>query len=96
VDDPNDAGLNLRLISPGALVADAEMGAWRLKGLASGTATWWRWNWRWEDTNAQSEFYPRMDGTVGAEGELRLTSSIITPAMDREIEQFLFVLGMGT
>jgi hypothetical protein len=95
VDDPNDAGLYLRLISPGALIADAEMGAWRLKGLAAGTATWWRWNWRWEDPNTESDFYPRIDGTVGAAGELRLTSNAITAATDREIEQFLFVLGMG-
>jgi hypothetical protein len=95
VDDPNDAGLYLRLISPGALIADAEMGAWRLKGLASGAATWWRWNWRWEDPNTESDFYPRIDGTVGATGELRLTSNTITAATNREIEQFLFVLGMG-
>jgi hypothetical protein len=94
-DDPNAAGLYLRLISPGSLVADADMGVWRLVGSATGTATWWRWNWRWEDPDSQSEFYPRIDGTVGAEGELRLTNNAITAETNREIEQFLFVLGMG-
>jgi hypothetical protein len=94
-DDPNAAGLLLRLVPPGGLTFDPAAGQWRLLGVDTGSATWWRWNWRWADPNTDSAFYPRIDGTVGATGELQLTSTSITPSTDRQIEQFLFVLGLG-
>jgi len=62
--DPNNAGLYLQIISPGGIARDPDMGNWRLTGVASGTATWWRWQWRWADPNTESTFYPRVDGMV--------------------------------
>lgn len=92
-DDPNEAGLYLQLVSPGSLIRDADKGDWRLKGSANGTCTWWRWNWRWADPNTESTFYPRIDGTTE---ELQLSNTSITTTMNRPIEQFLFVIGVGT
>lgn len=91
VDDPNDAGLLLTLMSPGLLVNDGE---WRLKGVAEGEAVWWRWSWRLVDNGLASTFYPRVDGLINT--ELRLSSSYITPFTNVEIEEFVFSLGLGT
>jgi hypothetical protein len=91
VDDPNDAGLLLTLLSPGVLMNNGE---WRLKGKAEGEAVWWRWFWRLADTNLQSTFYPRVDGLVNT--ELRLGTTAITPFTNVEIEEFVFSLGLGT
>lgn len=90
-DDPNEAGLLLALVSPGTLTND---GVWRLKGLTSGTATWWRWNWRNADANAQSDWYPRVDGVMNT--ELILSNNAITATTNVEIEQFVFTLGLGS
>lgn len=90
IEDPNGAGLLLKLISPGALVND---GVWKLKGIAEGAATWWRWHWSYADDLLLSEYYPRVDGSIGA--ELKLQNTYIRPTTFIEIEQFLFVLGMG-
>jgi hypothetical protein len=90
-DDPNDAGLLLALYSPGVLSNDGE---WRLKGINTGVAGWWRWYWKSYDDNLLSTFYPRVDGLVNT--ELFLGTSLITPATDVEIEQFIFSLSLGT
>lgn len=90
--DPHNAGLLLQLVSPGGLLND---GDWRLKGSGTGTATWFRWHWAWEDDLGESDYYPRLDGDVGLLGSLaalRLTSTSITPATNRQLEQFLMVL----
>lgn len=89
-DDPNSAGLLLRLVSPGGLAND---GVWRLKGLSVGTARWWRWYWRWGDPDTLSTYYPRVDGAVGT--ELKLVSTALTATTDVEVQQFLFLLPMG-
>jgi len=91
VDDPNDAGLLLTLMSPGVLVNDGE---WRLKGVTEGQAAWWRWSWRLADSGLLSTFYPRVDGLINT--ELRLGNTYITPFTNVEIEEFVFSLGMGT
>lgn len=91
VNDPNDAGLLLKLLSPGVLMNDGE---WRLKGIASGEAAWWRWCWRLADSELSSTFYPRVDGLVNT--ELRLGVTYITPFTNVEIEEFVFSLGLGT
>ena len=75
-------------------MADPEKGVWRLVGTANGTATWWRWSWAFEDSNAQSDYYPRVDGRVGENG-LVLSSNAITTDTNRQVESFLFALGMG-
>jgi len=96
--DPNNAGLILQLVSPGALVNSGE---WRLKGSATGTATWFRWCWAATDPQHESTYYPRIDGDIGIEpGEgdpipdLVLATTAITTATARDIESFLFLLPM--
>lgn len=84
------AGLLLGHVNPGGLT---NVGEWRLKGLASGTATWWRWCWSAPDPLAYSETLPRVDGTVGS--ELVLESPSITTSTNIEIERFLLMIGMG-
>ncbi len=88
--DVNNAGLLLSFVEPGGLT---KVGQWRLKGKATGTATWWRWSWANPDSFAFDTLLPRVDGRVGTELVLGLTA--ITPSTDFEIEQFLFVLPMG-
>lgn len=89
-DLASTAGLMLALESPGVLVND---GVWRLKGSFSGVPTWWRWCWADLDPLEESEYYPRVDGLVGTELVLAITS--ISPFTDVEIEQFAFALSMG-
>lgn len=90
VTDPYNAGLLLSVVSPGGLV---NQGNWHLRGVATGTAQWWRWNWSGEDTQGQSSAFPRVDGLVGENLILPYTS--INPNTFMIIEQFLFVLGQG-
>ena len=97
--DPNDAGLIVHLVSPGGLM---NVGEWRLVGLESGTATWFRWCWAASDPQHDSTYYPRVDGDIGIapeEGEdapdLVLISTSITKNTNWEIDSFFFVLPMG-
>lgn len=89
-DDLIGAGLSVIHISPGTLIKD---GIWRLKGITSGTATWWRWYWGGADSMQTSTVLPRIDGRVGL--ELQLSTPLITPQTNVEVQQFMFVLPMG-
>lgn len=89
-DDTAQAGLLLAHVSPGGLI---KAGEWRLKGKATGTATWWRWNWADADSFAYDTLLPRVDGEAGT--ELVLANTSITPITDVEIEQFMFVVAGG-
>jgi hypothetical protein len=89
-NDTVGAGLLLTHVSPGGLI---NAGEWRMKGVSTGTATWWRWCWSQADPLTFSEIYPRVDGSVGTELQINVTA--ITPSTDIEIQQFLFVLPMG-
>jgi len=91
VTDPNQAGLLLAFVSPGTLV---NAGTWRLKGIAAGTAMWWRWNWHNADSNGVSSTLPRVDGLIGT--DLILATNDILPTTDVAIEQFMFILGVGS
>ena len=93
--DPNNAGLIVQVVAPGALM---NAGAWRMKGITTGVATWFRWCWSATDPEHESVFYPRIDGdvdVVDGEADLVLLSTNITPTIDWEIDSFLFVLPMG-
>lgn len=89
-DDAVGAGLLLAHVSPGGLI---NAGEWRMKGLAVGTATWWRWCWSQPDPLTFSVIYPRVDGSVGTELQIGVTD--ITVVTNVEIQQFMFVLPMG-
>ena len=94
-DDPNGAGLMLQFIEPGGLM---NFGAWVLKGIASGTASWFRWHWKWEDDLGDSSLYPRVDGDIGltdSSSALRLSSRSITSTTAKLIETFVIQLPMG-
>lgn len=76
-------GLRVALSDTGGLV---NASTWILKGVASGTAGWWRWKWNAADDNTNSLYYPRLDGVVGE--SLILQSSNITNLTVTEIDQF--------
>jgi len=63
-----------------------KQGTWMLEGVDTGTAGWWRWHWNSFDDDAQSFYYPRMDGLVSE--SLILTSTSITPSTSVEIDSF--------
>lgn len=65
-----------------------KVGEWRLVGVASGVAGWWRWKWNAADDDGVSAFYPRVDGAAGE--SLVLTAAEIAPATDIEIVEFNF------
>ena len=90
---PNDtfsAGLMLQMVSPGVII---NAGNWRLKGIATGTAAWWRWCWAGEDLQEYSTYYPRVDGLLGT--ELVVNTAFISPFTDVLIESFSITLGVG-
>jgi hypothetical protein len=84
-DNSNGAGLKLLFVPPAALTAD---GDWVLKGVASGTATWWRWCWTLSDSLLASTYFPRIDGDVSATGALVLTATSITSSTQFTINSF--------
>ncbi len=93
--DPNDAGLIVQMVSPGTLV---NSGNWRLKGSASGTATWFRWCWANSDAQLQSTYYPRIDGDIGTSAgsaDLVVFSTPITTSVDWLIDSFVFAIPAG-
>lgn len=90
-DDPYEAGLRLLVNSPGILYND---GIWRLKGITSGVASWWRWCWADNDPLTLSTYYPRVDGLVST--ELVLYTNVVTAATDTQIESFSIQLGLGS
>ena len=77
-------GLQLELAETGGLT---KVGDWRLTGIATGDAGWWRWKWNSSDDDSDSQYYPRMDGEVGE--SLVLANNTITPATDVAIDEFL-------
>ncbi|MCA9497331.1 MAG: hypothetical protein KC589_10400 [Nanoarchaeota archaeon] len=94
-NDIANAGLRLLFMSPGILV---QAGDWKLKGLSSGTATWWRWNWSGPDSNHESSLYPRVDGLIGSIGQENKELLLVTTAMTSQtlvtIENFVVVLNL--
>lgn len=89
-NNSNGAGLKLQAISPGGLL---NSGTWVLKGIGTGTATWFRWCWMNPDSFQDSTFYPRVDGDIGSAFILPVTN--ITPATQLVIDTFQLVLPMG-
>lgn len=76
-------GLRVDLGVNGGLV---KVGAWRLKGVATGDIGWWRWKWNSPDPGTDSQYYPRMDGAFGE--SLELSVGTLTPASNLLIEEF--------
>lgn len=85
--DVDAGGLQLRGgTDPGTLVND---GNWVLKGLATGTPSWWRFVWNGEDNEATSNYYPRIDGQVGE--SLVLSTPGVTATTEAAISSFFLV-----
>lgn len=76
-------GLLLDRTEPGVL---KDSGDWVLKGVANGTAGWWRWKWYLADPNTTDPYYPRVDGLVG--DSLFLTTTNITLSTNMPIDKF--------
>lgn len=65
---------------------------WRLKGLAPGTAVWWRLVAA-GDTHADTASAPRIDGDIGTSTspkEIVLNSTTITPGLELAFDSFLY------
>lgn len=83
VPDSITGGLQVILADSGALTLN---GLWRMKGVATGDAGWWRWQWNSTDDEEDSLYYPRMDGAVGE--SLVLAADAITGATNVAITDF--------
>lgn len=83
---PN-GGLHTQSVSKGVL---GRSGLWRLKGISTGTPTWFRWKSNQHDTNATSDQYVRLDGAIGR--ELILEHESVTPDTEFNINSFSLML----
>lgn len=81
------AGLVVKKVSPGIL---EKVGDWRLKGSASGTATWFRWYSSQIDDFGTNTNFIRIDGEIGV--DLIISNPAITTATDVAISSFIFQL----
>jgi hypothetical protein len=82
-------GLEFTLTAPGRL--DKKTGAtWRLRGVGSGTAGWFRLYRNSYDPNTTSTSYARIDGDIG--DNLVLSELSINPATNRVVDLFYITL----
>lgn len=98
VDDPYGAGLRLQFASPYGLT-QRDGSQWRMVGMRTGTAKWFRWYWRDEDTLGYSTYYPRVDGDLDTLNSLaagRIVSTTITPDTLLPIEAFYLEMAGGS
>ena len=84
-------GLHFTLESRAVLV---NHGTWILTGTATGEAGWWRLVWNAPDPGTHSDYYPRIDGTVGE--SFRLADTLITPATRTPVTRFQIVFPFST
>jgi len=87
---PNQTAGGLDLRTGNIAGALENNGDWVLRGIANGTAGWWRFVWNYEDSEGNSDFLPRIDGTVGE--SLILASTTITPVTGVPITSFRLIL----
>lgn len=80
-------GLFLTTTTPGELVKG---GSWVLKGIATGTAGWFRWKWNGIDPDTYSQAIPRIDGAIPA--DLLLQTVSITPSTEFSLQSFRIIL----
>lgn len=80
-------GLEFANTFPGSISLS---GTWRLKGITSGVPGWFRWLWNGEDLETLSSFFPRVDGAVGF--DMILSVSTITVATDIVIGDFRLLM----
>jgi hypothetical protein len=82
-------GLEFTLTAAGRL--DKKTGAtWKLRGVASGTAGWFRLYRNTYDPGTTSTSYPRIDGSIPS--NLTLTDLSINAATDRVVDLFYITL----
>jgi hypothetical protein len=82
-------GLEFTLTGPGRL--DIKTGdVWRLRGITSGTAGWFRLCRNNYDPGTTSTSYPRIDGSIPS--NLTLTDLSINAATDRVVDLFYITL----
>ena len=65
-------------------------GVWLLRGLATGTAGWFRFKWNARDDNVFSETVPRIDGRIGE--DLFLPTTNMAPHVSFELSDFRLTL----
>ena len=64
----------------------SKTGIWTFRGVATGTARWFRWKANALDTNETSTLFFRLDGRVGT--DLVLQQTQITPGLQMDIQSF--------
>lgn len=87
---PGDLAGGLRMQPSSLSGAIENEGDWFMRGLAAGTATWWRFVWNAFDDEGDSNFFPRIDGAVGE--SLILTTTSITPLTGVPVTSFRLIL----
>lgn len=65
-------------------------GSWVLRGVATGTAGWFRFKWNARDYNDFSEIIPRIDGRIGE--DLFLPTTNMAPHVSFELSDFRLTL----
>ena len=89
--DITPPGLRIQWASPGAVIKNGE---WKIKGVANGTVTWFRWCWKNDDDHQESYYYPRVDGTVG--DVFRMSNPTMTTGRISAVESFIFMFPVGS
>ena len=74
-------------------VAKSESQEWKFKGIANGTAGWFRLMGNASDALGNSSVSPRLDGSVGTSGaDLSLSNIAVTVGTPATIDVFLFTI----
>lgn len=86
--DTEGAGLQFSLGAGGVL---RNGGVWMLRGIATGTPSWFRMNWSGADANESSAYLPRVDGDVGMTEfyDLVLPLESISPGQTQRLGEFI-------
>lgn len=82
--DNDEGGLLLESVPASSILR--KNGTWTVKGIRSGTATWFRWAGPDNDAGLLSTTIPRIDGTCG--DDLVLASYAITNSYEKDLQAF--------
>lgn len=97
-------GAGLRFSTSGRFATKNFDHVWIMKGIAEGTAGWYRLRGNAADAGGISLVLPRLDGAVGLPPEpgtdlidiqLYLTDTAITPGLERQMPYFYYTIPSG-
>lgn len=76
----------------GGVVSKPAGDYWRFDGLTDGTAGWFRFVGNPDDTGGSSTVLARLDGSIGATGDMVLASTAITSGAPNTIDSFTYTI----